>query len=289
VVCDETVRVDFGNQRECTGCLKICKYEDKNGNHQRDYGEPYLSGWEFTISGPGGYSQTVTTGGKMCDTTPGCDCDYCVTFCYLLPGQYTITETPKDGWTNTDPRDGSLKKTVTVECYKTKVVKFGNQRECSGCLKIYKYEDKDGDGKRDWGELCLSGWEFTVTNPQGNSWSATTNRYGYVKICKLATGQYTITETPKDGWTNTDPEDGSLKKTVTVECYKTKVVYFGNQRECRPLGANAASESTNSTLAQMAAEGDTPSATNSTTTTGTYPVGHNVTDMDARRILQPSG
>ena len=48
-------------------------------------------------------------------------------------GEYTITETLKDGWTCTtgNPR------TVTVVCDKTTWVMFGNQGP--GCLKIYKY------------------------------------------------------------------------------------------------------------------------------------------------------
>jgi hypothetical protein len=171
----------------------------------------------------------VTTGGS--GGTCG-DGDYCVTICDLAAGQYTITETPKDGWTNTDPADGSLKKTVTVECGKTTTVKFGNQQKCNGCLKIYKYEDKNGNGQKDYGESYLSGWNFIVTDSKGNSQSVTTGTDGYVTICSLLLGQYTVTETPKDGWTNTDPADGSLKKTVTVTCGTTETVKFGNQQKC---------------------------------------------------------
>jgi hypothetical protein len=226
VECDKTASVNFGNQQECSGCLKICKYEDKNGNGQRDDGEPWLSGWEFTIANDSGYSKTVTTGdggSTRCGT-----CDYCVTVCDLAPGEYTIIETLKDGWTCTtgNPR------TVTVICDKTTRVDFGNRQECTGCVKIYKYEDKDGDGKKDSGESYLSGWDFIVTDSHGDSWSGTTSRYGYVTICDLPTGDYTVTETPKDGWKNTDPADGSGTKTVTVKCDKKTKVYFGNRQEC---------------------------------------------------------
>lgn len=224
--------VEFGNQRECTGCLKICKYEDKDGDGQKDYGEPYLSGWVFNVTGPEGYSQLVTTGGG--GGTCG-SCDYCKTICDLVPGQYNVTEvTPLPiGWTNTDPGgDPPYVKTVTVECDRTSTVKFGNQGPCSGCLKIYKYNDKNGDGTYDPGrpyyESYLSGWGFTVTDSAGKSWSGTTNWGGYVTICGLAPGEYTITETPKAGWTNTDP--GSYTKTVTVSCGTTKTVKFGNKR-----------------------------------------------------------
>ena len=236
VTCDTTT-VDFGNQKQCTGCLQICKYEDKNGNHQKDYGESYLSGWTFNVTDSQGNSQSVTTGGS--GGTCGGD-DYCVTICNLAAGQYTITETPQSGWTNTDPADGSLKKTVTVECGKTTTVKFGNQQGCNGCLQICKYEDKNGNHQKDEGESYLSGWTFNVTDSQGNSQSVTTGGSGgtcggddyCVTICNLAAGQYTITETPQSGWTNTDPADGSRTKTVTVACGTTKTVKFGNQQGC---------------------------------------------------------
>ncbi|MGA8848932.1 MAG: SpaA isopeptide-forming pilin-related protein, partial [Dehalococcoidia bacterium] len=227
VSCDNTKdnpkTVKFGNQKQCTGCLKIYKYEDKNGNHQKDYEESYLSGWTFNVTDSRGNSQSGTTG-----------TDGYVTICNLAAGQYTITENPKDGWTNTDPADGSRSKTVTVTCGTTKTVKFGNQKQCSGCLKIYKYNDKNGDGTYDPGwpyyDSYLSGWVFTVTDSRGNSQSVTTGTGGYVTICNLVPGQYTITETPQSGWTNTDPADGSLKKTVTVECGKTTTVKFGNKQ-----------------------------------------------------------
>jgi hypothetical protein len=225
VECGTETLVEFGNQRECTGCLKICKYEDKNDNGQKDRGESYLSGWEFTITNDSGYSKTVTTGGSG---GPCGSCDYCVTVCDLIPGDYTITETLKDGWTCTT--DNPL--TVKVECDKTTNVDFGNRGPCTGCLKIYKYNDKNGDGNwtQSWPyyESYLSGWVFTVTDIAGHSWTGTTNYYGYVTICDLAPGEYTITETLKDGWTCTTGNP----RTVKVECDKTTRVDFGNQQEC---------------------------------------------------------
>ena len=213
--------MSFGNQKQCSGCLKICKYEDKNGNGRKDSGEAYLSGWTFNVTDSQGYSQLVTTGGSQ--GTCVWRSDYCVTICGLAPGEYTVTEIPQAGWTCTtgNPR------TVTVECDKTTTVKFGNQKPCSGCLKIYKYNDKNGNGRKDCRESYLSGWTFNVTDSQGNSWSGTTNSGGYVTICNLAPGEYTITETLQAGWTCTT---GNPLK-VTVVCSKTKTVYFGNKQQ----------------------------------------------------------
>jgi hypothetical protein len=221
VECDKTATVNFGNQRPCSGCLKICKYEDKNGNGKKDYGESWLSGWTFNVTDSQGNSQLVTTGGSVGTYCGGYD--YCVTICGLAPGEYTVTEIPQAGWTCTtgNPR------TVTVVCCKTTTVSFGNQRPCSGCLKIYKYNDKNGNGRKDWGEPYLSGWTFDVTDSQGNSWSGTTNSYGYVTICNLAPGVYTVTEPLiLAGWTCTT---GNPREVIVV-CGKTATVNFGNKQ-----------------------------------------------------------
>ena len=215
----------FGQSQQCTGCLKICKYEDKNGNGQKDCGESYLSGWTFNITDSQGNSQLVTTGGASVACGSCGSSDYCVTICGLAPGEYTVTETLKAGWicTTGNPR------AVTVVCDKTTTVTFGNQKPCPGYIKIYKYNDKNGNGKKDWGESYLSGWTFNVTDSQGKSWSGTTGAGGYVTISNLAPGAYTIKETLKTGWICTT---GNPLNNVTVASGKTTTVYFGNKQQC---------------------------------------------------------
>jgi uncharacterized surface anchored protein len=216
----------FGQSQQCTGCLKICKYEDKNGNGRKDCGESYLSGWTFNVTDSQGNSQLVTTGGSVGTFCGGCGGgDYCVTVCGLAPGDYTVTEISQAGWTCTtgNPR------TVTVVCGKTTTVTFGNQKPCPGYIKIYKYNDKNGNGKKDWGESYLSGWVFNVTGPQGNSQLVTTGAGGYVTISNLAPGAYTIKETLKTGWICTT---GNPLNNVTVVSGKTTTVYFGNKQQC---------------------------------------------------------
>ena len=259
VTHESSEEITFINTEECTGCLEICKYEDMNGNGERDWysipywpyskEEPLLSGWTFIITGPDGYSETVTTGSGFASSDFGCDeCDDdCITLCDLMPGSYNITEVPQDGWTNTDPSDGSGQKTVDVICDDTVTVLFGNheEQECTGCLEICKYNDLDGDGSKDWDEPYLSGWTFTVTGPDGYSETVTTGS-GFtiassdfscdecdddcIILCDLMPGSYNITEIPQEGWTNTDPGDGSLKKIVQVTCDDTITVKFGNHR-----------------------------------------------------------
>jgi len=238
-VTDSDPAYYFGQSQQCTGCLKICKFEDRNGNGKKDCGEAYLSGWTFNVTDSQGNSQLVTTGGGggTCgggcgySVTTGCGggtscggCDYCVTICGLAPGNYTVTEISQAGWTCTtgNPR------TVTVVCSQTTTVSFGNQRPSPGCLKIYKYNDKNGNGQKDWGESYLSGWTFNVTDSQGNSQLGTTGIGGYVTISNLAPGVYTVTETLKAGWTCTT---GNPLNNVTMISGKTTTVYFGNKQQ----------------------------------------------------------
>ena len=70
--------------------VQIVKFNDENGNAVQDTNEGFLASWQFTVTGPNGYSKTVTTDAygqfKITD---------------LVAGHYTVTETNQDGWTNT--------------------------------------------------------------------------------------------------------------------------------------------------------------------------------------------
>ena len=105
-----------------TNSLTIIKYHDLNGNGADD-GEPRLPGWVFWVDGPAGFTDLFVT-------TEG---DGTITLNSVPPGEYTITETLKDGWTNTDPGLGILYKTITVtEAAIDFPVKFGNSSPVGG-------------------------------------------------------------------------------------------------------------------------------------------------------------
>jgi hypothetical protein len=230
----DDVRVDI----ECTGCLQICKYEDKNGNGQREDDEPWLSGWEFIVTDSDDNSWSVTTdatgsGGFSADGLECCcpcpEPPSCETPCLYLPlGQYSVTEVSPlpDGWTNTDPGDGSLTKTATVECDKTTRVDFGNQKEERGQLRIKKV-DKCG--------RLLGGAEFLIDpNPKTGVGSLTVidnglndedPTEGVLLVTDCLKGiTCTVTETvAPPGYTPASP------KTVTIAC--ERCVKFVNYPE----------------------------------------------------------
>ena len=122
----------------------------------------------------------------------------------LLPGTYTVTETPSDRYVAQEP------KTVKVEYGKTASVSFENKLK-KGNLEIIKTSE---DG-------VVADIEFTVTGKNYNK-AAKTDKDGKLRLTGLLPGTYTVTESPSDEYVVQDP------KTVTVEYDKTASVSFAN-------------------------------------------------------------
>jgi len=96
--------------------LTIFKYNDLDGDGMFDAGEPGLDGWEFHITGPGGYNVTTTTQGGGYIDLAGADSDPLP--CIQAAGNYVITETLQTNWINTDPGEPGdpllNQKTITI-------------------------------------------------------------------------------------------------------------------------------------------------------------------------------
>lgn len=78
------------------GALQGMKYNDLNGNGQRDAGEPPLPGWQIGLYQSGSLVASATT-----------DSQGYYNFTNLLPGSYAISETQQGGWTQTAPLGGT--------------------------------------------------------------------------------------------------------------------------------------------------------------------------------------
>jgi uncharacterized repeat protein (TIGR01451 family) len=114
---------------------------------------------------------------------------------------------------------------------------FGNQqKEGKAEICIFKFEDKNGNGVRDFNPLnpndpnnepLLGGWQFNVSPaplPPATS-PVTTLPGGGICFGVSAPGTYTITEIVPPGWTPTTP----TTQTVTVPPSPVNV-FFGNKR-----------------------------------------------------------
>lgn len=147
---------------------------------------------EFTVTGSN-YNKTAKTDKNGRINLPD-----------LLPGTYTVTETPSDRYVAQEP------KTVTVEYGKTASVSFENKLK-KGNLDIIKTSE---DG-------VVADIEFTVKGSNYNK-TAKTDKDGKLHLTGLLPGKYTVTETPSDRYVVQEPQ------TVTVEYGKTATVTFKN-------------------------------------------------------------
>ena len=195
--------------------ITVKKFNDKDGDKKRDGNEGFLQGWEFTIKG-NGINRPVKTTNKNGE----------LVFGNLPAGTYTITEKMKSGWESTT----GLSKKITVGPNKT--VLFGNKvkpikvtpKIAKFNLTIIKFNDKDGDKKKDSNEEALADWEFTLKG-NGVEKKGKTDAQGKLVFTDLTNGSYTITETKKEGWTVTTANP----LTVTIKD-SDQTVLFGNKK-----------------------------------------------------------
>lgn len=115
----EDKEVDFGNIKGAT--IEIFKFNDTNNNGRLDASENGSSGWIFMVEGSNGFkAEAAPTNEEGITTIQG-----------LRPGDYTITERPKDRWLLTTPNN----LTVTLHFGDRERVIFGNYY-CEKCYRI---------------------------------------------------------------------------------------------------------------------------------------------------------
>lgn len=236
VIPDLDEIVWFGNKElPQLGDLWIHKYEDFNGDGIDNDGLD-LAGLTFNIFGPDDPGALYST--NMTDANGD------IYLTGIPVGQYKVEEIvpPADpAWRCTDPGPG-LFDMVNVVDTPTAYVDFGNQR--LGDLLIYKYEDLDGSGTLNAGDIDGPGWNFTISGPSGPMNVGPTPVSGEILIEDIIPGSYSVKETtgplapPGWAWVCTDPPSGKTK-TATVPSGGMDEVQFGNwlvERKVPTLG-----------------------------------------------------
>lgn len=207
---------------ECAARLLIDKFDDANGNGILDAGEPRIPGWQVYVTDPLGVVTTYSTPVDLEIT------EY---------GAYIITEEIRADWTQTAlivdgiPQTANPTVTVTVNIGETHEVLYGN-KYCppSGRLIIEKFEDVNGNGLYDAGDVMLTGWSIDITDPSGDVSTLTTS----IDIPITEFGLYSITEDLPAGWTQTAVSVDDVAQavnptvTVTVNPGETHTVLYGN-------------------------------------------------------------
>lgn len=217
--------LDFGNARYVA--VTGLKYHDRNGNGRRDDGEPGLAGWTFTITFGDGTVRTVTTASngawRLMDSIPE-------------GTTIRVVETNQTGWIQTEPANGAAWSGSVVA---DTSVRFGNTRVFP--VGGEKYNDLDGDGRRDTGEPGISGIRFRMT------WTDTTGKSRSTEATSGSDGAFAFADSvsegtsvtvqelldPSSGWLQTEPAGGAAWRGTATAALRAR---FGNTRAARLAG-----------------------------------------------------
>ncbi|MBI5215313.1 MAG: T9SS type A sorting domain-containing protein [Ignavibacteriae bacterium] len=172
-VGDSADGIDFGNYY--FGSIEGIKFEDLNGNHQRDDNEPGISDWKIRLEGPRIDSVVTDSNGYY-------------RFNSLQPGLYTVSEDERSSWLQTCPD--------SIERYMIQVKEgtyytghdFGNMQFSAIVGKIFF--DENQNGVRDSAEVGLSGWKIWLNGPINDS--TVTDIKGNYGFSALSMGSYTL-------------------------------------------------------------------------------------------------
>jgi uncharacterized repeat protein (TIGR01451 family) len=162
-------------------------FDDANSNGYQDLGELGLAGAVITLDG----GNPITTTGDGIITG---------TFSYTVTaaGLYALHEENPAGYRSTTPDDVS----IPVELGGSYWRKFGDTNS-SNLASIYGsvFEDRDGDGRRDAGELGIP--DVLITLDGGIT--TTTHLDGRYTFVTALSGWHTVVESDPDGFFSTTP------------------------------------------------------------------------------------
>ncbi|MEE9224195.1 MAG: SdrD B-like domain-containing protein [Thermoplasmata archaeon] len=185
--------------------LKLCKFEDLNGNGLWDADEPGIPGWTFTVTDPIPITNTLYTGN-----------DGCIVVDVSLDGFYTIEEEMRTDWAvtativNGAPVTPTQSVMIEVDGKESLSysVSFGNFE----CFEVngHKYNDLNGNGLLDTNEPGIAGWGITLYQSlDGFTWTefttTTTDANGFYSFDVCEGGQFKVVEDDPEGWEPTGP------------------------------------------------------------------------------------
>lgn len=195
----------FGN-KEILGSICGVKYNDLNNNGKRDPGEPGLKGWQITLSSMG-YASSGNFGGPTLNLVNTLTTDENGNFCFtnVKQGNYIIGEIAQNGWTQTEPSTFAYGIRLAPG-QKIENLSFGNKEDVSvrvGSICGIKFNDKNGNGQQDAGELGIADWQIQIGGPV--DMTVVTDKEGKFCFDKLPPGEYKVGEVFRSGWRQTKP------------------------------------------------------------------------------------
>ena len=175
------VEVNFGDIG--TGIITGTVFDDLNGNATQEVAEDGLSGVTLTLTDSSGSSSTTTT-----------DSDGFYQFTALTSGTYSVTETDPSSYSS----DTSNTQTAVIVNGGSAGVHFADRK--TGSLSGFTFADLNGDGTFDADDVGISGITITLTDRDGDTFSATTANNGSYQFLNVDPGSYTVDSGGKSGY-----------------------------------------------------------------------------------------
>lgn len=209
VNASELALVDHGLYQEeiteDTGGIDGIVFDDANQNGMMDEGEMGLEGLTVGLVLPDETNGSTTT-----------DVDGNYAFADLLPGDYTVVAPMVEGWMLTTP--DSVAATVIADT--TVTVVFGLYMEDTsgdmGSVSGTVFDDANGNGMQDEGEMGLEGLTVGLLDADGKSSGAETDADGHYAFADLLPGDYTVVGPMVEGWTLTTPDSVTVQVTADM-------------------------------------------------------------------------
>jgi len=179
------------------------KFNDLNGNGVKDPGEPGVANWEidlvYVVPGPAP---------DILMAQASTDANGAYKFINIPPGNYEIKELARQGWYATTPTVRSVHIPGSSSNQD-----FGNKlatQPSKGSIFGLKFNDLNGNGLKDSGEIGLSGWTIELKNATTLAVISTTNTAsdGSYSFLNITPANYVVSEVSKPGWTQTKPPAG---------------------------------------------------------------------------------
>jgi hypothetical protein len=189
---------NFGNFQ--LGAITGQKFQDNDGDGTKNGADAGLSGWTIELD--------KDANGTV-DATTVTDINGNYSFTGLTAGVYRVREVNQVGWTQTtvNPNDVTV-----VSGTDSTGNNFGNFE--LGAIRGMKFNDLNGDGVKDPGDVGLLGWTIQLDQDANGTVDATTvtDINGNYSFTGLTAGVYRIREVNQPGWTQTtvNPNDVTI-------------------------------------------------------------------------------
>ena len=222
-------RIDFGNHRINDGQIRGAKWNDLDGDGERDSNEPGLANWTIYFD----QNQNGTLDREETSTITDANGNYA--FTGLAAGTYIVAEVHQTDWQQTFPQSPGTHLVVVSDGGTIENVDFGNHRQPTGEIRGAKWNDLDGDGERDSNEPGLANWTIYFDQNQNgmldrDETSTITDTNGNYAFLNLADGTYILAEVAQRDWQQTFPTAPGTHLVVLNDGQAITGLNFGNRR-----------------------------------------------------------